>query len=95
MTALSIIGLSGQDRQGALDHIHETLWNMKSDYLDRFYRYALSHPVSTAVIGCDTIEQLEENVRFATAFSPLTKDEQEMLSEQLSPIARKLMYYKP
>ena len=63
--------------------------------LDLFYRYALSHPVSTAVIGCDTIAQLEENVRFASAFSPLTKDEQEMLSEQLSPIARKLMYYKP
>ncbi|MBI5633130.1 MAG: aldo/keto reductase [Nitrospirae bacterium] len=63
--------------------------------LDLFYRYALSHPISTAVIGCDTIGQLEENVRFASAFSPLTKDEQEMLSEQLSPIARKLMYYKP
>jgi len=63
--------------------------------LDLFCRYALSHPVSTAVIGCDTIAQLEENVRFASAFSPLTKDEQEMLSEQLSPIARKLMYYKP
>ncbi|MBI5076572.1 MAG: aldo/keto reductase [Nitrospirae bacterium] len=63
--------------------------------LDLFFRYALSHPISTAVIGCDTIGQLEENVRFASAFSPLTKDEQEMLSEQLSPIARKLMYYKP
>jgi predicted aldo/keto reductase-like oxidoreductase len=65
------------------------------DNLDLFFRYALSHPISTAVIGCDTIEQLGENVRFASAFSPLTRDEQEMLSEQLSPIARKLMYYKP
>lgn len=63
--------------------------------LDLFYRYALSHPVSTAVIGCDTIAQLEDNVRFALAYSPLTEDEQEMLSKQLSPIARKLMYYKP
>lgn len=63
--------------------------------LDLFYRYALSHPVSTAVIGCDTVAQLEENVSFASAFSPLTKDEQAMLSEQLSPIARRLMYYKP
>lgn len=65
------------------------------DNLDLFFRYALSQKVTTAVIGCDTIGQLEENVRFASAFSPLTKDEQEMLSEQLSPIARKLMYYKP
>jgi aryl-alcohol dehydrogenase-like predicted oxidoreductase len=63
--------------------------------LDLFYRYALSQQVTTAVIGCDTIAQLEENVRFALAYSPLTEDEQEMLSKQLSPIARKLMYYKP
>ena len=63
--------------------------------LDLFYRYALSQQVTTAVIGCDTIAQLEENVRFALAYSPLTEDEQEMLSKQLSPIARRLMYYKP
>jgi aryl-alcohol dehydrogenase-like predicted oxidoreductase len=63
--------------------------------LDLFYRYALSHPVTTAVIGCDTIGQLEENVRFAASFSPMTEDEKAMLSAQLSPIARELMYYKP
>ena len=34
--------------------------------LEPFLRFALSHPISTAVIGCDNIEQLEENVRFAT-----------------------------
>ncbi|MDH4100325.1 MAG: aldo/keto reductase [Nitrospirota bacterium] len=38
--------------------------------MEPYYRFALSHPVTTAVIGCDTIPQLEENVRFATAFSP-------------------------
>jgi predicted aldo/keto reductase-like oxidoreductase len=63
--------------------------------LDLFYRYAISHPVTTAVIGCDTIEQLEENVRYASSFTPLTEDEKETLSRQLSPIARELMYYKP
>lgn len=63
--------------------------------LDLFYRYALSHPVTTAVIGCDTVEQLEENTRFASSFTPLTEDEKEMFSRQLSPIARQLMYYKP
>jgi predicted aldo/keto reductase-like oxidoreductase len=63
--------------------------------LDLFYRYALSHPVTTAVIGCDTVGQLEENVRFASSFTPLTEDEKEMLSGQLSPIARQLMSYKP
>ncbi|TAN39872.1 MAG: aldo/keto reductase [Nitrospirae bacterium] len=63
--------------------------------LDLFYRYALSHPVTTAVIGCDTIGQLEENVRFASAFSPLTGAERALLSEQISPVARQLMHYKP
>lgn len=63
--------------------------------LELFYRYALSHPVSTAVIGCDTVEQLRENVGFAASFAALAEDEKEMLSSQLSPIARQLMYYKP
>ena len=63
--------------------------------LDLFYRYALSQPVTTAVIGCDTVSQLEENIRFASSFTPLTEDEKELLSRQLSPIARELMYYKP
>lgn len=68
---------------------------LDSPGLDSFYRYALSHPVSTAVIGCDSVKQLEENVRFATSFAPLTDHEMKLLSEQLSPIARRLMYYKP
>ena len=63
--------------------------------LDLFYRYAISHPVTTAVIGCDTIGQLEENVRFASDFTPLSEDEKATLSDQLSPLARQLMHYKP
>lgn len=63
--------------------------------LGLFYRYALSHPVTTAVIGCDTVEQLEENVRFASSFTPMSEDEEKMLSGRLSPIARELMFYKP
>jgi hypothetical protein len=60
-----------------------------------FYRYALSHPVATAVIGCDSVEQLEENISFAASFAPLTDDERSLLAERLSPVARRLMYYKP
>ena len=63
--------------------------------LQHFYRYTLSHSVSTAVIGCDTVEQLEENVRFASSFTPMSPEEQKLLSEKLSPLARRLMYYKP
>jgi aryl-alcohol dehydrogenase-like predicted oxidoreductase len=59
-----------------------------------FYRFALSHPVSTAVIGCDSVQQLEENVRFAASFTAMTEDEMNALRDLISPYARRLMYYK-
>ncbi len=37
--------------------------------------YALSHPVSTVIVGCDTVKQLEENVALAAAFKPLPATE--------------------
>lgn len=33
--------------------------------------YVLTLPVSTVIIGCKTVEQLEENVALAKAFKPL------------------------
>ena len=63
--------------------------------LEPFLRFALSQPVSTVVIGCDSIAQLEENVRFAESFEPLTAEEQATLIRDVSPFARQLMYYKP
>ena len=63
--------------------------------LEPFLRFALSHPISTAVIGCDNIKQLEENVRFATSFKPMTAKEKEALVTSVAPYARRLMYYKP
>jgi aryl-alcohol dehydrogenase-like predicted oxidoreductase len=59
-----------------------------------FFRFALSQPVTNIVIGCDSVEQLEENVNFAVNFTPLTTDEQQNLAKSISPYARKLMYYK-
>lgn len=63
--------------------------------LEPYLRFALSHPVSTAVVGCDTIEQLEENHRFACAFQPMNDDEMAELITGCAPFARRLMYYKP
>jgi len=61
----------------------------------RYLRFALSQPVSTIVIGCDDLRQLEENVRFAETFVPLTEEEQVGLIRHVAPFARQLMYYKP
>jgi aryl-alcohol dehydrogenase-like predicted oxidoreductase len=63
--------------------------------MEPFLRYALSQQVSTVVIGCDSIAQLEENVRFAEAFEPMTEEEQRRIERDVAPFARQLMYYKP
>jgi aryl-alcohol dehydrogenase-like predicted oxidoreductase len=62
--------------------------------LDQFYRFALSQDISTAVIGCDTVAHVEENVRFAETFSPMDQRERNILVAALQPYAGRLMYYK-
>jgi predicted aldo/keto reductase-like oxidoreductase len=63
--------------------------------MEPFFRFALSHPVSTIVIGCDDLRQLEENVRLARLFTPMVAEEMEQLVHRVAPCARQLMYYKP
>jgi predicted aldo/keto reductase-like oxidoreductase len=63
--------------------------------MEPYFRFALSQPVSTVVIGCDNINHLEANVRFAETFEPMTEDEMQGLIEQTAPYAKQLMYYKP
>ncbi len=60
-----------------------------------YFRFALSHPVSTIVIGCDNIRQLEENIGFAKSFQPMSEKEMQGLIADISPYAKQLMYYKP
>jgi predicted aldo/keto reductase-like oxidoreductase len=62
--------------------------------LEPFFRFALSHPVATADIGCDSLQQLEDNVRFASSFTPLSADKMENLRGFIAPYAQRLMYYK-
>jgi len=64
------------------------------DSSENFLRYALSQPVSTIVVGCDTIEQLEMNAKVAQVFRPMTKRDQDILLNKTKPYARELMYYK-
>jgi predicted aldo/keto reductase-like oxidoreductase len=64
------------------------------ELIEKCLRFALAQPISSAVIGCDTIEQLEMNARIARSFQPLTKTEQENLIERVKYYARELTYYK-
>jgi predicted aldo/keto reductase-like oxidoreductase len=63
--------------------------------MEPFLHFALSQPVTTVVIGCDSIEQLEKNVTFAARFKPMPEKQMKTLIEKVKPFARKLMYYKP
>lgn len=56
--------------------------------------YALTQPIATAVIGCDTVEQLEENVEAALDLQLLKQKEVQRLAAFVSNYARELMYYK-
>jgi aryl-alcohol dehydrogenase-like predicted oxidoreductase len=63
--------------------------------MEPFLHFALSQPVSTVVIGCDSILQLEENVLFAMKFTPMPNAEMRDLIGKVKPFSRQLMYYKP
>jgi len=65
------------------------------DTMEPFFRFALSQPITTVVIGCNDVEQLEQNVKLAASFAPMTEKESQELIGKVSPKARELMYYKP
>lgn len=56
-------------------------------------RYALSHDISTVVIGCDNPQQVEQNLE-AAADHPMTPPERAAMESAVHRFARQLMYYK-
>ena len=81
-----------RDKKGALKHLSETLHNMKTGHLDLWQVHDVR---TTAVIGCDDVSQLEENVRYASAFTPLEDRERKSLARAVAPFAGQLTYYRP
>jgi uncharacterized protein len=51
------------------------------------YRFALSQPISSQVVGMTTIEQLQQNIALARTFKPLSPGEQSALAEKVKPFA--------
>jgi predicted aldo/keto reductase-like oxidoreductase len=56
--------------------------------------YVLSLPVSTVIIGCDSVAQLEENVKFAREFTPTSDPQLAALAERTQPIARQALFFR-
>jgi predicted aldo/keto reductase-like oxidoreductase len=57
-------------------------------------RYVLSLPVSTVIIGVDSVAQLEENVAIARGFTPLSPEQLASLEKRAGPVARQALFFR-
>ena len=57
-------------------------------------RYVLTLPVSTVIVGCDSIAQLEENVAIAREFTPLSAVQMAALEERAEPVQRQSLFFR-
>jgi uncharacterized protein len=56
--------------------------------------YTLSLPLSTVIIGCDSVAQLEENVRLARDFTPLSEAQMAGLAERAAPCSKQALFFR-
>jgi aryl-alcohol dehydrogenase-like predicted oxidoreductase len=56
--------------------------------------FTLSHPVSTVIVGCDSIAQLEDNVQIARDFTPLSQSQMTALNQLAAPVAKQSLFFR-
>ena len=56
--------------------------------------YNMSLPVSTTIIGIDTVAQIEEDVKIASEFTPLSEEEMKAIEFKTLPIVRQGLYFR-
>lgn len=56
--------------------------------------YALSMPISTVIIGIDTLAQLEENVQLAREFTPLSEKQMAAISQRAEPVSKQALFFR-
>jgi aryl-alcohol dehydrogenase-like predicted oxidoreductase len=61
---------------------------------DLLLRFALSREVSTAIVGCKSIREVEALARVGRNFQPLAAEEEKKLLDLFRPHARRLAYYR-
>ena len=62
--------------------------------MEEALRYVLSLPVSTVIIGCDSATQLEENIRLARGFNPLSGAQMASLEEKAKPVHQQALFFR-
>jgi aryl-alcohol dehydrogenase-like predicted oxidoreductase len=65
------------------------------DLVKELLAYALSQSVTLAVVGADSVKQVEQLAAAVRDFVPMSPEEARRLEEAVAPYARQLMYYKP
>jgi len=56
--------------------------------------YAFTLPISTAIVGVDSVAQLEDNVRIAREFTPLSEKQMLALAERAGPVAKQALFFR-
>ncbi len=56
--------------------------------------YSLSLPLSTVIIGCDSIAQLEENIRIAREFTPLSEQQMTAMTARVEPVSKQALFFR-
>lgn len=57
-------------------------------------RFALSQPITLAIVGCSTPEEVKNLARIGRHFVPLSPEEQQEILDLYSPVARRLAFYR-
>src|ERR1017187_9363557 len=78
---------------------HDSGWNQPAPkpgvlMMKEALYFTLSLPVSTVIIGCDSVAQLEENVKLARDFTPLSTTQMAGLSGRTEPIAKQALFFR-
>jgi len=56
--------------------------------------YSLSLPVSTIIIGCDSVAQLEQNVQLAREFTPFSEKQMASLVQKAEPVSKQALFFR-
>jgi predicted aldo/keto reductase-like oxidoreductase len=56
--------------------------------VERSLRYAFALPVSTVVVGMESMAQLEQNLAIAESFTPMTDEERLAFFKDIMPLVR-------
>jgi hypothetical protein len=57
-------------------------------------RFALSHNISTAIVGCSSPQEVQALASVGRDLEPMPEEEQERLLEAFRPYASKMAFYR-